>query len=79
MIIEFLGDLLSKIEFWSLTTLGVGTSTILATIWTRRSNLALKKSNVNTDDLTKELKTLKAADVNNTKEIQSLRRKFPLY
>lgn len=58
-IFQFLADLLSKVEFWSVSTLGIGVSTILATIWVNRSNRSLVKSNLVQKNLELEIKDVK--------------------
>jgi hypothetical protein len=57
-IIQFLGDLLSKAEFWSISTLGVSTTSVFALLWTRRSNLALTASNILQKGLKQEISEL---------------------
>ena len=73
-ILTFLGDLLTKAEFWSLSTLGVGTSSIVALLWTRKSNLALVASNVATKGIKAEMSDLKTANIQSTNEMSELKK-----
>jgi gas vesicle protein len=45
-VMNFFADLLSRAEFWSLSTLGVSLSSIGALLWARRGQIALTASNV---------------------------------
>ena len=61
-IIQFLGDLFTKVEFWSVSTLGVGLSSIFSMIWVRRSNLSLVASNVLQKGLKEEIASIHLTD-----------------
>ena len=62
-IIQFLADLLSKAEFWSMSTLGVGLTSVFSLLWVRRGNLALIASNVLQKGLKEEITSLHASEI----------------
>jgi methyl-accepting chemotaxis protein len=57
-LMNFMADLLSKAEFWSVSTLGVSVTSILALLWAKRGQLALTASNVIQKGLQEEVKSV---------------------
>jgi hypothetical protein len=62
-IMNFMADLLSKAEFWSVSTLGVSITSILALLWARRGQLALTASNVIQKGLQEEVRAVASSEL----------------
>ena len=61
-VIQFFADLLSKAEFWSMSTLGIGASSLFSLLWVRKSNLALTASNILQKGLQAEVASVTATN-----------------